>query len=251
MVEPAEQTYNRDTEAQMMSLLHEVIKIGNFETIIRDKKFWVLVSSIKDQNFQAQFNQEIAKYYVCLNCNVRQRRFLNGGFFCINCKTTDQTSDNLKPEDQVKLNCLKCFRMLNTSSFIPSCFHMCYYCAYKEIAKGNAHCKICKSNFDTTQYVNQCKGCGQNIPCQDLYEIRCGCIYCSGCLTSVKKQKKCPSCVGINLLNSESYSFNTRKLEMCIVCETNKDLQEFSKKQCCDLDVCKDCQGRSICPCST
>lgn len=235
----------------MMALLFGLIEVGNFEAMIRTKQFWILAKAIKDPNFQSKFNEAIVKYYACPNCKIRQRRFLDGGFFCINCKNTDQDLNNLKDEDKQKINCLKCFRILNSNSLTGPCYHICQYCASKELAKGNQHCKICRSPYDNNQYVQVCKSCNQNALFKDLFEIRCGCRYCAACLPTIKKQKRCLICEGVNILNSELYCFNTRTLEMCVVCEVNKDLQDFPKKQCCDLDVCRDCQGNSPCPCST
>lgn len=248
-MEPQIENLSDQAQIEMMNLLQELMKIGNFELLIRNSEFWKQVRSLKDPNFQSMFTKELKNFYDCPNCKQRVRKFTDGGYYCFTCQNPPQTFDSLTDDYKYKLNCLKCFKMLSVLSFIGPCYHLCGYCAHKEFSKGRNCCKICNQAVPNNWTLN-CNCCQETKYFQDLHEIRCGCKYCRACLEKLKKQKKCLICQGVNLLNSETYTFNTRDQELCITCETNQKLQEFPNKTCCDLDVCRTCLANSGCPCS-
>ena len=248
-MEPQIANLSPQAQAEMMILLQELMKIGNFELLIRNPEFWKLVRSIKDPDFQSKFSEELINFYKCPTCNVRVRRFPDGDYYCFSCGTGSQPIESLTYEDKNKVNCLKCFKMLNLESFINPCFHLCGYCVYKEMSKGRNCCKICSIALEANSQ-SMCNNCGGAYLFKDLHELRCSCRYCKTCLHEIKKQKRCLRCQGINLLNSENYTFNTRDFELCMTCETNQKFEEFPSKACCDLDICRTCLSNSECPCS-
>jgi hypothetical protein len=239
MVEPQSQ--------DLVSLLSELSKVTNFEQIFRNPVFWKSLYRLKNEELLNNFRKSWCEFYNCKNCNIRLRRFPNGDFYCLNCKQISP-GVQIKPADEWKFECLKCFRLLNYNHFSQGCYHICGFCISKELVKGKNFCKFCLNDLRNVNPAS-CNTCGGTFIHQNLFELRCGHIFCSQCVQKVKTEKRCSICQGTNLLVSEQYDINTRGLELCIICETNKPIDNFPSQPCCNLDICVQCiKSSQNCP---
>lgn len=230
----------------LSNLINELLPVTDFSILIKSREFWKALYRLRNPDLLSTFQQTWVEFYKCPNCKNRMRRFANGEYYCTICTLSSSSQLSIPQSDLEKLECLKCFRLLHRSRFSGNCLHMCLYCAGKEYKKSLNQCKICSNQFDLIGQVLNCNQCNEAQYIFNMYEIRCGHVFCLDCIKEAKKAKRCLLCP-TNIITSELYEINTREQELCFVCEVNKPFSEFTRKRCCNLDICTSCVS-SKCP---
>ena len=231
----------------LSNLLSELLPVADFALLLKSHEFWKILYRLKNPHLFSAFQQAWIEFYKCSKCQYRLRRFANGEFYCMNCNSSSPSLPNIPQSDYEKFECLKCFRLIHRSRFSGSCSHICAYCAGKELKKELNYCRICSSQFDWIEQVQNCTNCGEAQYIFNMYEIRCGHIFCFNCIKEAKRVKRCLQCP-TNIITAELYEINTREQDLCFACETNKPLADFTRQRCCLLDICRACMGAGPCP---
>ncbi|CAG9325940.1 unnamed protein product [Blepharisma stoltei] len=167
---------------------------------------------------------------------------------------TKQYKETKQEAANSSILCFSCKRPLIKELCFDAdkCKHQCKECLASDMRRGKTKCPVCQSiySLDIASEQGLCEGCKNTVYYVGNYlsSICDGHMLCSYCLHEGWKSMKCKVCSK----NFDSASINQIAkiiFGKCSMCNRRQERDYFILKDCCNDEICIECQSADTASC--